>query len=239
MLGAKDEAMNEKNNLKIRVQISDGNKSVALELESAQKVMSEFFEGLVPDFIKDGFGIVGDQVAWWRFRNQVGIVKKAKELIAASGLKKKQIPMKVLERILNKSSLEEDVAMQEKWANLLANVATGKIEVSPNYPAILDELSPIEVKILDDVFNEASKELDYQKRKTMQFSSIKLQEKFGMNEKKVDLIIEDMYRLNLFQSPYGRGISQGGSYVALRTTKTFEFTTLGYEFVRACRWEDK
>lgn len=231
--------MNEKNKLKLKGQISYGDKSVGLEIEGDKKVISEFFEGIVPGFIKDGLGIVSDQVAWWRFKNQVNISKKAQGKITASGLKKQQVPLKVLAHIFQSSSFEEDVDMQEKWANLLANAATGKIDVSPNYPAILNELSPIEVKILDNVFNEASKELDYQKRKTMQFSSIKLQEKFGLNEAKMDLIIENVYRLNLFQSPAGQGFLQGDSYVALRTTKIFEFTTLGYEFVRACRWENK
>jgi len=88
---------------------------------------------------------------------------------------------------------------------MLANAVTGNVEVSPNYAAILNELSPIEVTILDKIYQEVNKESDYQKRKALQFDATKLRSMFNVTEEKMDLIIENLYRLNLFQAPLGTG----------------------------------
>ncbi|MFA6535097.1 MAG: Abi-alpha family protein [Candidatus Babeliales bacterium] len=229
--------MNKKDDIKLKVKASFGDQSLGASIQGDEEVVSKFLSGIVPGFIKNGVGIINDNVAFWRFKNQVNIIKETEKTIASSGLKKQQVPLKVLYPIFQNASLEEDPNMQKKWANLLANAATGNNEITPSYGAILNELSPIEVAILDKVFDEANSEADYQNRKNMQFSSIKIQEIFGITEKKSDLIIENIFRLNLFQPPADRGFLHGNFYIALRTTKVFEFTTLGYEFVKACRWD--
>ncbi len=206
------------------------------EIEANESEVRAFFNGIVPDFVKETGGILSDTVRFWRWKNQVNIIKKAQEKIKSSGLNKQQIPLKVLVPIIQNSSLEEDSNMQDKWANMLANAATGNQQVSPNYAAILNELSPLEVGILDRIYQEVNKELDYQKRREFQFDAVKLRSILGISEEKMDLIIENLFRLNLLQPPAGKGIMLGEVPFALRTNKAFEFTTLGYEFVKACNW---
>jgi hypothetical protein len=224
------------NKLQIGVKVSAEDKTITAGVQGDQDAITKFFSGIVPDFLKDGVGILSDQVKLWRWSNQINIIKKAQNKIEESGLSKKQIPLKVLVPIIQNSSLEQDENMQEKWANMLANAATDNVEISPNYAAILNELSPIEVSILDKIYQEVNKESDYQKRKSIQFDANELKTMLGITEEKMDLIIENLYRLNLFQAPAGHGIAVGDYKFALRTTKIFEFTTLGYEFVRACNW---
>ena len=225
---------------KIKFAVSGGvsDRSIKAEIEGDQKTIREFFSGLVPDFIKDGAGIISDRVKLWRWSNQVNIIKKAQEKIITCGLSKKHIPLKVLAPIIENSSLEEDLLMQDKWANLLANAATGRKEISPNYAAILNELSPTEALILDKIFDTASQESDYQKRKLIQFDKPQMQKILSIGPEKADLIVENLFRLNLLQSPGSRGASMGNFPFALRTNEIFEFTTLGYEFVKVCRWEN-
>lgn len=228
--------MNDNNKLQIGVKVSAEDKTITAGVQGDQDAIIKFFSGIVPDFLKDGVGILSDQVKLWRWSNQINIIKKAQNKIEESGLSKKQIPLKVLVPIIQNSSLEQDENMQEKWANMLANAATDNVEISPNYAAILNELSPIEVSILDKIYQEVNKESDYQKRKSTQFDANKFKTMLVITEEKMDLIIENLYRLNLFQAPAGHGIAVGDHKFALRTTKIFEFTTLGYEFVRACKW---
>lgn len=228
--------MNDDNKLQIGVKVSAEDKTITVGVQGDQAAITKFFSGIVPDFLKDGVGILSDQVKLWRWSNQINIIKKAQNKIEESGLSKKQIPLKVLVPIIQNSSLEQDENMQEKWANMLANAATDNVEISPNYAAILNELSPIEVSILNKIYQEVNKESDYQKRKSTQFDANNLKTMLGITEEKMDLIIENLYRLNLFQAPAGHGITVGDHKFALRTTKIFEFTTLGYEFVRACNW---
>jgi hypothetical protein len=229
--------MSDKDDIKIGLEISPEDKTIKAGIQGNQDAVNKFFDGVVPGFIKDGVGILSDQIALWRWSNQINIIKKAQAKIESSGLSKHQIPLKVLVPIIQNSSLEEDLNMQDKWANLLANSATGNVEVSPNYSAILNELSPLEVSILDKIYSEVNKEVDYEKRKALQFDSVKLKSILNINDEKIDLIIENLYRLNLFQAPAGQGAMLGNFPFALRTTKVFEFTTLGYQFVKACSWK--
>lgn len=229
--------MSDKAEIQLGVEISGEDKAIKAGIKGDQDAVAKFFSGIVPDFIKDGVGILSDQVKLWRWSNQINIIKKAQVKIEASGLNKKQIPLKVLVPIIQNSSLEQDENMQDKWANMLTNAATGSIEISPNYAAILNELSPIEVVILDKIYQEVNKEADYQKRKALQFDATKLKSMLNTTEEKMDLIVENLFRLNVLQSPAGQGVMLGNFLFALRTTKVFEFTTLGYEFVRACNWK--
>jgi len=208
------------------------------EIEASQKEVSDFFKGIIPNFVREAGGILSDTVRFWRWKNQVNIIKKVKEKIEKSGLKKHQVPLKTLLPILENGSLEEDTVLQEKWANMLANAVTMRSEVKPNYAEILKDLSPLEVAILDKLYEESNKEPDYQKRKSLQFSKQKIMEVFHLSDEKADLIIENLYRLNLCQPPASHGGVAIGNYpIMLRTNDFFEFTTFGYFFVKSCRWE--
>lgn len=228
--------MSKDNKLQVGIKVSADNKTVTAGIQGEQEAVNKFFNGIVPDFIKDGVGILSDQVKLWRWSNQIEIIKKAQLKIKFSGLAKHQVPLKVLVPIIQNSSLEEDLNMQDKWSNMLANAATGKVEVSPNYAAILNELSALEASILQNIFDRVNTESDYAKRREFQFDALKLKSMLSIGEEKMDLIIENLYRLNLLQAPAGHGITVGEHKFALRTTKIFEFTTLGYEFVKACSW---
>lgn len=224
--------------ISLGIKVSAEDNTVSAGIQGDQKAINDFFNGILPEFIKDGTGIINDHVKFWRWNLQMNIIKKTQEKITSSGLSKKQVPLKILVPIIQNSSLEEDPTIQNKWSNMLANAVTGKVDVSPNYAAILNELSTIEVSILDRIYLEVNKESDYQKRKLMQFDAEKIRLMLTISEDKMDLIIENLYRLNLFQSPAGQGAMLGNFPFALRTNKVFEFTTLGYEFVKACTWID-
>lgn len=207
------------------------------EIEATQKEVSNFFGGIIPDFVKEGGGILTDTVRFWRWKNQVNIIKKAKEKIEKSDLTKQQVPLKILSPILENSSLEEEEIIQDKWSNLLANAITGQNNINPNYTEILKELSSLEVAILDKLFDATSQEADYKKRKSMQFSKEKIIEIFKISDEKSDLVIENLYRLNLCQPPASHGGIAIGKYpIMIRTNDFFEFTTFGYHFVKACKW---
>lgn len=206
------------------------------ELEASKDEIAAFFDGVIPEFVKDGGGILSDTVKFWRFKNAVNIVIKSKTLITDSGLTKKEVPLKVLLPLLENATLEEEEQMQNKWSNLLANAITGAKNINPNYAEILKELAPLEVALLDKIFDEI-KEKSYEDRKNIQFSKNKICEIFDLSSEQADLIIENLYRLNLFQAPAGHGIAVGEYKFALRTTEIFEFTTLGFKFVEACKFE--
>lgn len=205
------------------------------ELEATKEEVESFFNGIIPDFVRQGGGILSDNVRLWRFKNQLNILKKAQKAIEESGLQKQNVPLKVLTPLIENSSLEEDEGMQERWANLLGNAATGFSGIKANYVEILKELSPLEATILDTIYKAASAEQDYKKRKEMQFDKTKICKIFSLTPEDSDLIIQNLYRLGLCQPPGSSGIMFGDERVGLQTTNIFELTSLGFHFVKACQ----
>src|SRR5258708_32950982 len=99
------------------------------EFEASKEEVESFFHGIIPEFIRDFGGILSDKVKFWRFKNQVKIVKGAKKIVEENNLPKRQIPLKILIPLIENSSLEEDESMQNKWSNLLANAVSGTVDV--------------------------------------------------------------------------------------------------------------
>jgi hypothetical protein len=66
-----------------------------------------------------------------------------------------QPPDRVLVPILNGAGNEDDAELRTKWASLLAHSVTKPDSVLPAYPKILSELSPLEAKILDWLFENS------------------------------------------------------------------------------------
>jgi len=205
------------------------------ELEATTKELTDLFGGIIPQFVKESGGILFDNVRFWRWKNQVNIIKKAKKFLEENNLQKNPVSLKVLVPLLEASSLEEDQTMQDKWANLLTNAISNKLEIRPNYVEILKELSPIEVLLLDKIYEEARKESDYQKRLSLNFDKQKICDWLKLSSEKFDVLIENLFRLNLCRMPGATGIMFGNNKVAVHTTNLFELTSMGFDFVKACR----
>ncbi len=210
------------------------------EIEAEVKEINEFLAKIIPDFVKEGGGILSDTVRYWRWKNKVGILKKAKKIIENLGLRTKKTPLKLIVPLLDFGSLEEDETIQQKWANLLANAMAGNIEVKVSYIKILNELSPIEASILDKIYEDGTtREKDYEKMKELQYDKDKICTIFSLLPSQFDLMIEKLFSLGVCQQPGSTGITFGTARVALRTTEVFELTSLGIEFIKACRSPEK
>lgn len=182
---------------------------VTAELEASKEEVESFFKGIVPNFVSEVGGILTDTVKFWRWRNQVRIVQKAEAIIESKGLQKHETSLKLLAPIMEHGAKEDDENMQNRWANLLANAATGNKQVKPNYADILRELSPIEVQILDYLFKETFNE---GKMGDTTFTREQLIREHKI-EDEIELILEDLMRLNLIRYAPSRktwGIRWGG-----------------------------
>jgi hypothetical protein len=95
-------------------------------------------------------GLKADQIRLQREEVAIKIAEMARDKLLIAKRKPKEIPLKVLVPLLEKSSLEDidDNTMIDKWGNLLASAASGD-SVQPRYISILGELSGLQVKFLD------------------------------------------------------------------------------------------
>ena len=169
------------------------------EIEVTKEEVDSFFDKIIPKFVKEGGGIITDNVRFWRWKNQIKIVKRAKEIIDENNFDKQLVPLKVLVPLLESSSLEEDSSIQSMWSNLLANAVAGTTQVTPNFIEILKELSPIEALLLNKIFDE--EKTQNAENKTLQFSKQKICETWRLPSTEVDIMIQNLYRLGLCREP--------------------------------------
>lgn len=96
------------------------------------------------------FGLaLRDKVHQWRTRNLGERVVCAAELVAATGVEPREVPMRTLTPLLEGASREDDPELAALWTALLANAAhPSSAHVPPIYPVLLGQLSPLDARVL-------------------------------------------------------------------------------------------
>jgi len=90
-----------------------------------------------------------------RFDNIEAVGNKAHLILLNIGLTPAEVPLSVLHPLLEAASVQEDSALQDTWANLLANAADPRktTPMAAAFPAMLKELGAREVKFLDALYD--------------------------------------------------------------------------------------
>jgi Abortive infection alpha len=101
-------------------------------------------------------GIVEDRLKYMRWERQVRLIKRAHDFMKQSGMDAptRSVPMKLAIPILQGASIEDDDFLQDRWAALLVNAANASFsgEVRRSYTSILEELTPLDARILDVIY---------------------------------------------------------------------------------------
>ncbi len=151
----------------------------------------------------------------------------AAEKIRRSGLPRHaytEIPDKLLRAILENGALEANESMQERWANLLANVSTvSSAEVRAAFPYILRDLDAVDAATLDHFANKTSAE-----RFLVDTFTTVPGDRDGAS-------LDNLTRLGLLR--YIRSMPTTLGTISDRdvTIDGVVFTELGWAFVQACR----
>jgi hypothetical protein len=117
----------------------------------------DFIEKLIASPLMEGTGILTDKINYWRFKNRINIILKAKEFLREKGIKlPKKIPIKDLTTLLEYASFEEDETMQNNWAKLLTNTLNpnNKFDACNIFSQLLNQISINEIYILKFIFSK-------------------------------------------------------------------------------------
>lgn len=99
--------------------------------------------------------LFGDSIRFKRFKNQVKLVGKIKKIVEENNLSLKQINLKTLVPFIEYSSLEDEESLQDKWANLITNIASTEEDgLGSKLINTLNNLNSFETKILDNLYCE-------------------------------------------------------------------------------------
>jgi hypothetical protein len=225
--------MQNQEEITVEVSIGIAKGKVALPTNAIEK----FISAITPQFIKDTGGILSDKVRSWQLNNQIKTLQKTKEYCEKYGVPLKAVNLKFIVPLIECSSLEEDESMQKRWAALLGNAIKQSEDANPSFIDILRQLTFQEAIILDQLYLESLQKTDYKQRNTLQFSKEKVMELFKLQEEKFDLILDDLFRLNLCRTPASHNGAMVGKYpIMLQTKDFFELTSLGFAFVKACQY---
>lgn len=123
----------------------------------AAREVGGFIARFVSGSLEQGMGIFEDRLRYIRWERQVRLMQRSQEFLQMNGLPAptRVVPLKIAIPIMQGGSLEENDDLQDRWAALLVNAASADFhgEVRRAYVVILEQLTPLDVRILDVLYS--------------------------------------------------------------------------------------
>lgn len=131
-------------------------KTTGKAIEAAREA-GGFIAKFIAGPLEQGVGIFEDHLKYMRWERQVRLMRRAEAFLAQLGLKAptRAVPMKIAIPIIQGATLEEDDSLQDRWAALLVNAGNASFpaEIRRSYAAILEQLTPLDARILDILYS--------------------------------------------------------------------------------------
>jgi len=98
-------------------------------------------------------GVLADRVNYWRWKNKITLLLKAKKFLEDKGIEPKQLLPSTVVPLIDAAADVDDPLLSDMFAGLLAShVATSNPnEVHPSYTKILEQLSPLDAVLINEV----------------------------------------------------------------------------------------
>lgn len=130
-------------------------KTTGQAIEAAREA-GGFIAKYISGPLEQGMGIFEDRLKYMRWERQIRFMQRSQEFLRLAGLSapSRAIPLKLAIPLMQGASLEEDDYLQDRWAALLVNAANGNFrgEVRRSHTVILEQLTHLDVKILDALY---------------------------------------------------------------------------------------
>lgn len=124
-------------------------------IEKGLELAKDFLDKLVMPAVEETGLLIKEKVTYWKFKNQVKILNKAKDYCEKHGIEPKTVSFKLLVPLIETSSLEEDELLQDKWAVLLGNLVDSDQNIENHvFPYILGQISTNEFLVLEKVVKD-------------------------------------------------------------------------------------
>jgi hypothetical protein len=123
----------------------------------AVEKLSKFVAKNISSPLEQAIGIVKDKLIYMRWERQLRLMERAEEFMQEVGIDAptRALQMKLAIPLFQAASLEEDDALQDLWAKLLVNAIDGEngIDLQRAHISILEQLTPLEVRILERIYS--------------------------------------------------------------------------------------
>lgn len=122
----------------------------------AAKEAGGFIAKYISGPLEQAMGIVEDRLKYVRWERQQRFMQRSQEFLRLSGLSAptRPVPLKLAIPLMLGATMEDDDDLQDRWAALLVNAANAdfKDEVRRSYAVILEQLTPLDARILDVLY---------------------------------------------------------------------------------------
>jgi hypothetical protein len=205
--------------------------------------------GPLADEIGDSLAIIARP---YRIRLSLKMFQKTQRMLEEAGIKPKAVPPRLFLPIVESASIEDDEDLHTRWAALLANAATSQNSVHPSYIETLKQLTPVEARLLDALY-EVAEGKKWQKVETNNvtgeefkaagpalFTSFSTLTRLGLVQITFDIdsssrkIKLRMPTIDISKFPGYAGVEGEGHFDG-ELEETYLFTDFAVDFVNACR----
>ena len=199
-------------------------------VEKSLDIAKSFLDKLMLPAVEEVGLLLKDQISFWKFKNQVRILNRAKLICEKNDISPKPISIKLLDPFLQNAALEENEELQDKWAILLSNLVDSEQNIENHvFPFLLGQLSINEFKFIEDEKKSHENYLKSLKikRKELEDEIDKLKEEQISLEASIK-IEENKLKLNEGLSEHDRRLKEWNLSGPLRNLKK-EIQKLQYE----------
>jgi hypothetical protein len=224
------------NPLDVGKQAKDLAEAANISVDAVAK-LGTFVDNTFGNAIKNGLGLIGDKLAYYRLERAIDLQHKVEEKLKAKGVNaKKYVPVSFGLPIFEKATVEEDNNVQQLWANLLANSMDPNYssKITRNFVSILADVEAIDARILNMVVREFEAMQPDQRAKSL-FVLTKLQANLGISLEECENSVRNLMRLGLLKARTVQGGMTFGEHTvsAYKDTEMFGVTGLGIAFHKA------
>jgi hypothetical protein len=197
--------------------------------------------------------MMADKIKVYRLKNLIAVGKKTEKILKEAHLSPDAVPPRLFLPILEAASIENDEALQDLWAGLLASASEESDSLSPSFIETLKQLTPAEAKTLNQCYDydnltmEESHRLLYAslrdnvtlRRATETF------ERLGLIRREYDLrqgpanLIDQFFISAKTQTQVSPFYNHRTKDDLPELTYELRFTEYGVQFMKACRGPKK
>jgi hypothetical protein len=112
------------------------------------KVAKEYAGLVFKPAISEFGGILSDSVGFWRLKNKINILLKAKKFLEERGVDPQKLLPDVFVPLLEEGGNTEDETLSDIFARLMAAHLEDDDSVHPSFAKIVGQMSPLDAKML-------------------------------------------------------------------------------------------
>jgi hypothetical protein len=191
------------------------------------KSATGYVDKMIDPPLKEIEQLLGDRVNYWRFKNKIKTILKAKKFLEENGINPKKILPNIFVPLIEEAGNTDDEKLADMYASLLTCHVNPETQdkVYPSYAKTLAQLSSLDAHILDSMYTEIyQNRLDYRKNG---YTIDAVCKAFKISNNLALLSLQNIWRLGICD--HGTGFDQ------LNQERQILFTDFGLNFITACK----